>query len=165
MEKTNVLPGLLVVGVCVAGVVLIALFGKGASAPDAVQQFMLEVPVRESDHVLGSLSAPVVIVEYADFQCPTCQMVSPLLHQLVEEGEGKVAVVFRYFPLPQHEHAIPAARAAEAAGLQGKFWEMHDTLFENQATWEKNTNPATVFGEYARQMRNVIVSPIRQLCF
>jgi protein-disulfide isomerase len=148
MQKSNVLPAVIVVGVCVVGILLIAL-GKGGSSGTA-GQVLLGVPVRESDHILGTTTAQVLVVEYADFQCPTCQVFSPMLNQLQSDEQGKVAVVYRYFPLPQHRNAVNAAKAAEAAGLQGKFWEMHDILFKNQTAWENIVEPSAFFGEYAK---------------
>lgn len=149
MQKSNFLPMVGVVGFCVVGVMLIALFGRG-DRTNKDGQVLLGVPVRETDHVLGTTSAPVIVVEYADFQCPTCAVFSPMLNQLVTDEAGKVAVVYRYFPLPQHKNAVTAARAAEAAGIQGKFWEMHDILFKNQTAWENIVEPKAFFGEYAK---------------
>jgi protein-disulfide isomerase len=86
----------------------------------------------EGVHVLGAPLAPVTIVEFSDFQCPYCGAVHPDLVRLVREFEGQIKLVFKQFPLTAHARAMPAARAAEAAGLQGKFFEMHDLLFEHQ---------------------------------
>jgi hypothetical protein len=82
--------------------------------------------------VRGAPMAPVTIVEFSDFQCPYCGAAAPELARLLREFEGQVKLVFKYFPLSAHERALPAARAAEAAARQGKFWEMHDMLFEHQ---------------------------------
>jgi protein-disulfide isomerase len=92
----------------------------------------LEVAPAKSDHVRGSLDAPVVIVEYADFECPYCGQAAPVIKAMEKRYGDKVAVVFRHFPLSMHPHALDAAEAAEEAGAHGKFWEMHDTLFEHQ---------------------------------
>ena len=85
---------------------------------------------------VGPTDAPIQIVEFADFECPHCKAMRPVLHDLLESKEfaGKVRLVFKEFPLPGHEHAEPAARAALAAQAQGKFWEMQELLFENQET-------------------------------
>ena len=83
-------------------------------------------------HVRGAPMAPVTIVEFSDFQCPYCGAAHPELARLLREFEGQVKLVFKYFPLSAHERAMPAAHAAEAAARQGKFWEMHDLLFEHQ---------------------------------
>ena len=98
------------------------------------QKFALTVPVSPVDHALGPDHAPVTVVEYGDFECPSCKQAAPAVKLLFERFVGKVRVVFRHFPLEEvHPHAMHAAQAAECAGAQGKFWEMHDLLFHNQA--------------------------------
>ena len=93
----------------------------------------LSLPIGERDHVLGPADAPITVVEYGDFECPACGAAYPVLKDLRE----RVRFVFRNFPLTQiHPHAERAAMAAETAGLRGKFWEMHDLLFENQDALE-----------------------------
>jgi thiol-disulfide isomerase/thioredoxin len=82
----------------------------------------------------GAKDAPVAIVEWADFQCPYCGAAAPLLDKIVEQYPGNVRLVFKNYPLASHEHSEIAARGAVAAGKQGKFWEMHHKLFENQST-------------------------------
>ncbi len=84
----------------------------------------------------GAVMARVTIVEFSDFQCPHCGAAHPILRQLLREFEGEVRVVFRNYPLPGHPRAVPAARAAVAAGNQDKFWEMADLIFEHQDTLE-----------------------------
>ena len=89
--------------------------------------------VRPDDHVLGSPSARVTVVEYGDYECPYCAAAAPVLRRLVEESEGQVRLVFRHFPLAdRHPFALTAALAAEAAGAEGAFWPMHDLLFTRQ---------------------------------
>lgn len=89
-----------------------------------------------ADRTLGNVEAKVRIIEYADFQCPGCSDASPVLKQLVTKYKDEVVLVFRHFPLSTiHPNARAASAAAEAAGLQGKFWEMHDRLFANQNDW------------------------------
>jgi protein-disulfide isomerase len=109
-------------------------------------------PVTSSDHTLGSPSAPVTLVEYADFECPACQAYEPVIEQLLKDEGSKVYFAYRYFPLPQHPNAVPAAKAAEAAGLQGKFWQMHDMLFADNAQWENLSDPSSVFVGYAKTL-------------
>lgn len=93
----------------------------------------LTVPVHARDHLRGLPDAPVVLVEYGDFECPYCGAAYPVLKKLERELADMLAVVFRQFPLVHvHPHAQLAAEAAEAAGAQGKFWRMHDVLFEHQ---------------------------------
>ncbi len=85
----------------------------------------------------GSQMAPVTIVEFSDFECPYCGRAHPIVQQLLREFEGRVRVVFKHYPLSAHPHAMPAARAAVAAGNQDQFWPMHDLLFEHQRQLEE----------------------------
>ena len=95
--------------------------------------FELAVPVGTADHMLGSEHASVTVVEYGDFECPNCKQAAPAVKMLLERFVGRVRVAFRHFPLEEiHPHALAAALAAEAAAGQGKFWPMHDLLFDNQ---------------------------------
>jgi protein-disulfide isomerase len=93
----------------------------------------LSIPVSDADHVLGPADAPVTLVEYGDYECPDCLNSEPIVRQLREHFGDKLRVVFRHFPQHSiHPHASAAAQAAEAAGAQGKYWEMHQALFEHQ---------------------------------
>lgn len=85
-----------------------------------------------SSYVIGDANAPITIVEFSEFQCPFCKKGSQTMHDILKEYPGKVKIAFKHLPLPFHEQAKPASKAALAAGKQGKFWEMHDKLFENQ---------------------------------
>jgi protein-disulfide isomerase len=96
--------------------------------------------------VLGNPDAPVSIVEYSDFQCPFCSRVQPVLKEVLNKYPDKVNLVFKHFPLSFHRAARPAAVASQAALEQGKFWEMHDVLFENQKTLD-----ASKMDEYAKE--------------
>jgi protein-disulfide isomerase len=93
----------------------------------------LTPPVSARDHRQGPDDAPVMLVEYGDFECPHCGRAYPIIKEVQSRLGDRLRFVFRYFPITtNHPHAQHAAEAAEAAGAQGKFWEMHDTLFENQ---------------------------------
>ena len=93
----------------------------------------LKIPVSKEDHSEGPDKAPLVLVEYGDYQCPHCGRAYPMVKRLQKALEGKLRFVFRNFPLSEvHPDALNAAKVAEAAAFQGKFWEMHDALFENQ---------------------------------
>jgi NhaA family Na+:H+ antiporter len=103
-----------------------------------VKTAKLTVPVGERDHVLGPQDAAVTMVEYGDYECPYCRQVVPIVRELRERFGDRLRYVFRHFPLTSvHPHAQLAAEAAEAAGAQGKFWEMHYLLFEHEGTLEK----------------------------
>jgi protein-disulfide isomerase len=85
------------------------------------------------DHMLGSAHAAVTVLEYGDFECPNCKQAVPAVKLLIDRFAGRVRFVYRHFPLEEvHPHALHAAQAAEIADGQGKFWPMHDLLFENQ---------------------------------
>jgi protein-disulfide isomerase len=93
----------------------------------------LAVPIIPEDHVLGPEHASCAVVEYGDFECSVCKQAAPAVRLLLQRFNQRLRVVFRHFPLEAtHPHALLAAQAAEAAGAQGKFWQMHDLLFENQ---------------------------------
>ena len=98
--------------------------------------------------IRGARDAKVQIIEFADYQCPVCQLAHTLLKKLDQEFEGKIALVFKDMPLPMHAQAAKAAEAARCAGAQGKFWEMHDLLFDNAKRLE-----VTQLKEYARTLK------------
>src|SRR5438067_5063975 len=98
------------------------------------RKFELAVPVSAVDHALGASHAPVTVVEYGDFECPNCKQAAPAVKRLLQRFAGRIRVVYRHFPLEEvHPHALMAALAAEAAAGQGKFWPMHDLLFDHQS--------------------------------
>ncbi len=99
------------------------------SEPDA----QLTLPVSERDHVRGNADAPITLVEYGDYECPYCSGAYTIVKEIQQQMGDRLRFVFRNFPLTQaHVHAQKAAEAAEIAGDSGKFWEMHDMLYENQ---------------------------------
>jgi protein-disulfide isomerase len=96
-------------------------------------QARLSIPVSDSDHVEGAADAAVTLVQYGDFECPYCGQAYPIVKEIQSRLGSRLRFVFRNFPLVQsHPHAERAAEAAEAAAAQGKFWEMHDLLYQNQ---------------------------------
>ncbi len=104
----------------------------------------LSPPVSERDHSIGPATAPVTLVEYGDYECPHCGHAYPIVKALQRKLGKRLRFVFRNFPLAEaHPHARHAAEAAEAAADQGKFWEMHDALFENQLALEDHQLVAT----------------------
>jgi len=130
-----------------AGVVLYRVYKPQVLAVSQEQAKKGEI---ESVHVRGAADAPVTLEEFGDFQCPPCGALSEPLNQLEGDYGTKMRFVFRQFPLANHTNAKPAAYAAEAAGLQGRFWQMHDLLYREQANWSKTTDPAELFLSYAR---------------
>jgi protein-disulfide isomerase len=111
-------------------------------------------PGAEPPHAQGSPSAPVTLEEFGDFECPPCGLLHPILKTMEAEfGPTKLRLIFREYPLvPNHVHALAAARAAEAAGLQGKFWEMHDLIYEHQKDWHEAFDVRPIFEGYAKKI-------------
>jgi protein-disulfide isomerase len=103
----------------------------------------------KSIHVLGNPDAPVTLEEFGDFQCPPCGVISGPINQLEQDYHPRLRVIFRHFPLTIHQHAREAALASEAAGRQGRFWQMHDLLYREQAVWSKATDVQPLFDAYA----------------
>ena len=141
----------------IVGVVALATIGSGAMLYRAKRPQVVSIPESQmlqkgdtvSAHVRGNPDAPVTLEEYGDFQCPPCGMFAAFLGQLEKEYDSRLRVVFRNFPLKVHEHAREAALAAEAAGVQGHFWEMHDVLYREQEAWSKAPNVRELFESYA----------------
>jgi len=108
--------------------------------------------VADADWTKGNADAPATLVEYMDFQCPACGAYYPLVGQLTDAFKDNLRLVERYFPLVQiHQNAMAAALAAEAAGRQGKYWDMYDSLFSNQTKWSELHDPTDMFVSYAEQ--------------
>lgn len=109
--------------------------------------------IRDDRFNISTSSAKATLVEFADFQCPACASAHPTIKKTLETYKGRVNYVFRHFPLTQiHKNALAAAQAAEAAGAQGKFWEMADILFVNQKEWSESNDPLGIFIEYAKKL-------------
>ncbi len=104
-------------------------------------------------HIKGNPAATVTLTEYSDFQCPACASFAPYVNSLVEQYGDRLQFEYKHFPLISiHPQAVPGAKAAEAAAQQGKFFEMHDKLFENQSTWSASSNPTRFFEGYASEL-------------
>lgn len=111
--------------------------------------------VKPSNNVTGKLDSKVTFLEYGDFQCPACISFEPALTEVRKTYGDRVKFQFRNLPISQiHPNAMAASRAAEAAALQGKFWEMHDLLYtqSNWSAWTSAEDPTTLFNTYARQL-------------
>jgi len=109
--------------------------------------------INADDWIKGNREAKVTLIEYGDFQCPACAFYYSVLKKISEEFGDKVAIIYRHFPLVSiHPNAKPAAYAAEAAGKQGKFWEMHNLIFENQNEWKDKRKSDEVFINYAQKL-------------
>jgi len=136
----------------IVGLVALLLIGGSIIYSNKAAEKANEGVVLES-HVKGNSEAKVVLVEYSDFQCPACSQFAPYINDILEEHGDNLRFEYRHFPLINiHPQAVPAAKAAEAAGVQGKFFEMHDKLFENQSVWTKSSNPNGLFNQYAQEI-------------
>src|SRR5437868_3452028 len=107
----------------------------------------------EEVHARGAANAAVTLEEYGDFQCPPCGGLEAPLQQIERDYASSLRVIFRNFPFTIHEHAHEAAYAAEAAGLQGRFWEMHDLLYREQSVWSNEADVRSLFESYAGMLR------------
>src|SRR5437868_10444979 len=103
----------------------------------------------DGGHIRGPTNAPVTLEEFGDYECPPCGNLAAPLNQLEHDYRPRLRMIFRNFPLVNHPHARDAACAAEAAGLQGKFWEMHDLLYKEQLAWSKAADARVLFSAYA----------------
>lgn len=133
------------------GIIIIALFAYYfyALASGDVKN-VTEVTISETDHVKGAQGAKVTLVEFGDFQCPACGAYEPIIRNVIKANPDTLQFVFRHFPLTQiHPNALLASKAAEAASLQGKFWEMHDIIYDKQAEWSGALNARDLFVTYA----------------
>ncbi len=113
------------------------------------EQSILAMNGAESAHIRGERDAAVTVEEFGDFQCPPCADLSDVVNQLVKDYRGRVRIIFREFPLTTHAHAHQAALAAEAAGLQDRFWQMHDLIYREQSTWSHEADVRSFFESFA----------------
>ena len=135
----------------VIGIIVVVLFGgsfwyAGSTADKNNEGITFE------PHIKGNPEASVELVEYSDFQCPACATFQPVLEDVLSQFGDSIKFEYKHFPLPIHPLAEPAARAAEAACQQGKFFEFHDMLFANQTSWSNSVNPAIQFVQYAEKL-------------
>jgi Na+:H+ antiporter, NhaA family len=143
----------------IVGIVALVTIGAGAMLYQSKAKPPITVakeqfaPEEKSAHVRGPADAPVTLEEYGDFQCPPCGALAGPLREIEREFGRKMRVIFRNFPFDVHQHARAAACAAEAAGLQGHFWEMHDLLYREQAAWSKAPDVQQLFESYAAMLR------------
>jgi protein-disulfide isomerase len=135
--------------ITIAVVVLIgaSVWYAGAAAERANEGITI------NDNVKGNPDATVSLVKYSDFQCPACAAAAGVVDDMLTQYGDQVRVEYRHFPLVTiHPHAVAAGAAAEAAGQQGKFWEMHNLLFTNQSVWGNSANPSVYFLQYGEEI-------------
>jgi protein-disulfide isomerase len=163
-QSKSSLPFVIIGAVLAAVVVAVVLMSRqgGGETPPAQQSNSNFSPVQQQTRApqpgapnpwaKGGATAKLTLEEFSDFQCPACGGLAPGLRNVIKDYGDNVRLVFRNFPLAMHRYAFQAARAAEAAGLQGKFWEMHDMLYDNQKEWSDSMEPRVQFDSYATRL-------------
>ncbi len=145
--------------VLVSGIIGVVAWQVTTSSPKAetlrTGAGFLSEPVGTSDWTKGAISPKVTLVEYSDFQCHECKSYHTLVEQVLAEHKDVLAFTYRHFPLLKHPNAELAARSAEAAGTQGKFWEMTEAIFDGQSDWSGATNAGAkkFFSDYAAVLK------------
>lgn len=138
------------------GVIVVGLLGYYLYAAPQSQDpnQTANITISETDHVRGAQDGTVTLVEFGDFQCPACGAYEPIVRQVANDNKDTLKVVYKHFPLTQiHKNALAASKASEAAALQGKFWEMHDILFDKQDEWSGALNARDYFVNYATTLK------------
>jgi protein-disulfide isomerase len=147
-SRTLIVLGVIVLTIMAAATLLARPQGEQAAPVMASDQALL---IREDSITLGPADAPVTLVEFLDFECEACRAAHPTVKNILAEYDGRIRYVVRYFS--NHNNSVLAVAAAEAAGLQGKYWEMVDLLFANQPMWGEQSTPQTeVFFLFASQI-------------
>lgn len=149
-QKPIIITILLTLVLLFGGIFLLSKGGNNNTNSTKVDQNLL---LGKNSYQTSPKNAKVTLVEFGDYECPACGYTSPIVKQVLEQYKSKINYVFRHFPLPQHKNALSAAEAAEAAGSQGKFFQMHDALYSNQSEWASSDNPLTFFLKYARLLK------------
>lgn len=148
MIKKDLILGAGFLGLIAVGIYLLVVFGGPSNAG---QTALLANSVQ--GWAKGNQESKVALVEYGDFQCPACAAYHPLLNKLDQELGDRIKFIYRHFPLTQiHRNAESAARASEAAGSQGKFWEMYDLIFAGHRDWAESVNAEVIFESYAEKL-------------
>lgn len=155
MDRTRWIIFIVIAVVTLGGLVLLTRQEKVDVADVDPSKAVSQTETAIGDQVYGNKSSEVVVIEYGDFQCPGCGAAYPQIKTIKEEYKDQIAFIFRNYPLTTiHPNALAASTAAEAAGLQGKFWEMHDKLYENQNAWSSidASKRTGVFTDYAKDI-------------
>lgn len=142
----------LLAGLVVGGLLIHYRVFSARQPAEKIRETAGALPGAEPPHVRGEMNAPVTLEEFGDFECPPCAAFHPELKKIEAEYGARLRVIFRHMPLEIHPHALSAARASEAAALQGKFWEMHDLLYEKQNDWARATDAKAVFVRFAGEL-------------
>jgi len=146
--ETKLFLGIIIATIAIAGIG-IAILSRPAVAPKVDPSLL----IRADSNKIATPSATVTLVEFSDFQCSACAIYYQIVSQVINEFKDSMTFVYRNFPLTElHPNATLAAYAAEAAGLQGKYWEMHDFLFTKQSEWSASGSARDIFVRYAESL-------------
>ncbi len=149
-KNANIRNILIIILVVILGVSYFVSKNDQKIDPAVVASIKVSEP---TSHLKGNLESEIKLVEYSDFQCPACKDAAPQIKALVDQFGDQFQLEYRHFPLRSiHPNAQIAAQAAEAAGMQEKFWEMHDKLFEKQSEWSESFRPKQFFKQYAEEI-------------
>lgn len=150
--ETKVLGGILILTLVLLLGGIFFLSKSSSNSQTVDQTNMVQIDYSKGQKI-GSGSAKVKLVEFSDFECPACAAAEPYVKKIITDySADKVQVIYRHFPLPQHLHSQEAASLAEAAAAEGKFWEMHDKLFETQTQWSSLKDATPFFLDLAKQV-------------
>lgn len=139
--------------IAVVLLVIAAFFGVFYLTSKSSTNNSTESTGKPSEHIAGEGKKNVTLIEYGDLECPACKSYYPIAKQIKEDYKDDITFQFRHFPLVQlHPHAFQAARAAEAAGNQNKFFEMHDLMYENQESWSSSSDVSPIFEGFAQSL-------------
>jgi protein-disulfide isomerase len=160
LKDKGLIIGIIATAILIAGGVFLMTRGNSSPATPTGAQISPDILVPKGDYVTGGImngnylpatsSAKVTLVEFGDYECPACGEYNSLVKELLTDFTGQINYVFRNFPLSQHTNAQISSQAAEAAGLQGKFWQMHDKLYETQKDWSTSSDAKSIFIAYAQ---------------
>lgn len=145
--------GAVTILILIGGVFFMSKSTTTSTNTSADQRVDKSILIKKDSYSIGSPKSKVALVEFADFQCPACASAQPVAKRIIEDYKGRIYFQFRNFPLQQHRNGRLSAYVAEAAGDQGKFWEMHDMLYENQDEWGESNKPMEFFESYANKLK------------
>lgn len=144
--------GAITVVLLAIGIFFLSKTQPGVTSPSVVGDDTKKLLVKSDSHKSTTKATKVTIVEFADFQCPVCATSYPVIENIRKLYKDQITYVYRYFPLPQHQWARDTAYAAEAAGKQGKFWEMYGLLFSRQNDWADKSSITDILVSYAKEL-------------
>ncbi len=151
-QEAKVLVGIGAITIAILAIAALMFNSSSTPAESTVSSAGEKFLLRDNSHQTASASAKVNVIEFGDYQCPACKAAYPVAEQIIKEYSGKINFVFRNFPLAQHKYGLLSAEAAEAAAAQGKFWEMHKILYENQEIWSESPQAGDFLVGYAKDL-------------